>query len=249
MLRKAGRRKGASSPWIGLQAVRTYRKQGTRVRDEDKLCARYEAAVLGKYREERWVTPHSLADATGDQLAEDDAELAAHAYGLAGAPRPAVKLRSIYSEMFGDELSGITDMAIWFQDAQRWSALRAAGEAIALSAERNHWIGVRAPVSFDRALELVRKSVGRVRKLGRLRYVPAGWTGRYLFVMPAPGMVVRMPAPYPIRTNLPLEGTLMRDDAFWRRCIRDGDVILLYEDEKHPTRLSVVTPGWAGNHM
>ena len=126
-------------------------------------------------------------------------------------------------------------MAIWFQDARQWSALRAAGEAIALAAERNTWIGVRVPVSFDRALELVRKSVGRVRKLGRLRYVPEGWTGRYLFVMPAPHVMLRMPAPYPVRTNLPLEGALMRDDSFWRRRLRDGDVILLYEEENDPT--------------
>ena len=233
-LRKLGKRKGACSSWTELRTTRIYRAQGTRIRDEDTLRARYDAAVFGKHREERWITPNSLADATGDQLAVDDAELAARVYGLAGAPRPMVKLRSIHADTWGDELSSVTDMAIWFQDARRWSTLRAAGEAIALAAERNHWIGVRVPVSFDRALELVRKSVGQARKLGRLRYVPRGWTGRYLFVIPAPDMVVRMPAPYPVRTNLPLEGALMRDDSFWRRCLRDGDVIPLY-DEDHPT--------------
>ena len=191
---------------------RTYRarRRGSLAMDEAKLRARYDAAVRGKRRGPAWRQPENLFAATGDPLAEQDPVLAAHLYGLAEAPRPAVALRRIRSEAFGDTLSSLTDMAIWYQDNRRWSVLRSAGEAAALAAERGSWIGVKAPVSFDRAVELIRKSVGRARALGRLRYLPPGWTGGHIFVVPVPGLLVPMPAPLPPRSRLPAEGAWVK---------------------------------------
>ncbi len=217
---------------------RTYkpRKRGTRVKDEDKLRARYEAATVNKRRSPAWREPKNIFDATGDPLAKQDPELAAGVYGLTNAPRVNVALRRIRGRTFGDSLSGLTDMAIWFQEHRGWSVLRSAGEAVALAAERGTLIGVRVPVSFDRAVELVRKAVGRAHVLGRLRYEPRGWTGRYMFVVPASGLLVSMPAPLPPRTRLPVEGAWVKDDSFWRRRLRDHDVMLKSgQEENHPT--------------
>ncbi len=200
------------------------RKPLTRLKDEDRLRARYDRAVKGKRRQETHVTPADLLHATWDPLVGQDSALAHQVYGLTDAARPSIHLRRIRARHFGDALDSVTDIAIWFQDRRGWSALRAAGEAVALAGERGTWLGIRAPVSFDRAVELTRKSVGRVKGLGRLRYVPDGWTGTYLYVVPAPGLLVTMPAPSPPRTRLPVEGALVRNDSYWRRYLRDGGI-------------------------
>ena len=218
------------------------RRRGALVQDEDRLRARYDTAVMGKRRSPAWVEPADLFNATGDPLAEQDPVLAARVYGLSDAARPNVALRRIHADMFGDSLSGLADMAIWFQEHRGWSALRSAGEAVALAAERGTWIGNKAPVSFDRAVELIRKAVGRAHALGRLRYQPQGWTGRRLFVVPVPDRLVTVPAPAPPRTRLPKEGGWVKDDSYWRRCIRSGDVSLTATStENHPTVDEVVT--------
>ncbi|MBV9750586.1 MAG: DUF2635 domain-containing protein [Acetobacteraceae bacterium] len=65
------------------------------------------------------------------------------------------------------------------------------------------------------------------------RYSPRGWTGRELFVIPAPGRTVRMPR-VP-REFLPAGGGLVPDDAFWRRRLVAGDVLLGRPGEENPT--------------
>jgi hypothetical protein len=104
------------------------RRRGALVQDEDRLRARYDTAVMGKRRSPAWVEPADLLNATGDPLAEQDPILAARVYGLSNAARPNVALRRIRADMFGDSLSSLADMAIWFQEHRGWSALRSAGE-------------------------------------------------------------------------------------------------------------------------
>lgn len=212
------------------------RKRGTLNIDEDRLRARYDAAVIGKRRGPALFGPIDLSSATGDPLAEQNPALTARLYGLSIASRPNVALRRISAKIFGDPLSSLADMAIWFQEHRGWSALRSAGEAAALAAERGTWIGNQAPISFDRAVELIRKAVGRAHVLGPLRAQPQAWTGDRLFVLPAPGRLVPIPAPAPPRTRLPQEGGWVKDDSYWRRCVRSGDVLLKdRSNENHPT--------------
>ena len=220
------------------------RKYRTPVRSEAKLRALYDAAVMGKRRGITWLEPADLFAATGDPLAEQNYPLAAHIYGVTLATRPVVTLRRIQAETFGDALTSLTDLAIWFQDHKGWSAIRSSREAAVLAGERGTWIGVKAPVSFERAVDLVRKSVGKARALGRPRYQPVGRTGQQMFVVPAPDRLVAMPAPLPPRTYLSSDGTWVQDDAYWRRRLRDQDVLLKARSgESHPTIPSVVTAG------
>ncbi len=212
------------------------RKRGTLSMDEDRLRARYDAAIMGKRRGPALYGPTTLSSATGDPLAEQNPELAAKLYGFTGISRPNVALRRISAKIYGDPLSSLADMAIWFQRQRGWSALRSAGEAAALAAERGTWIGNKVPISFDRAVELIRKAVGRVHARDPLRSPPQGWTGERLFVVPAPGCTIPIPAPAPPRTRLPQEGGWVRDDSYWRRLVRSGDVLLKDRSkENHPT--------------
>jgi len=212
------------------------RKRGTLIADQDRLRIRYDTAVIGKRRGPKWQDPTTLFDATGDPLVLQNPVLAAELYGLSTALRPNVTLRHVRAKTFGDSFSSLVDMAIWFQEHRRWSALRSAGEAAVLAAERGTWIGNKVPVSFDRAVELIRKGVGRARSLGHLRYQPHAWSGDCLFVVPVPGRLIRIPAPAPPRSSLPEDGAWVKDDSFWRRCIRSGDVLLKSRSaEKHPT--------------
>jgi hypothetical protein len=203
------------------------RRRGTFERDTAQLLGRYNDATRGKRRSRALGhAPNDLLfEASGDPIALQDPEAAARLYGFAGAPRPLSVLRRIRAETFGDELSGLTDLAIWFQNHRGWSALRSAGEAVALAAEQGTWVGIRAPVSFGHVVEAVRKSVAKAKRLGPSRYQPQGWTGTMLFVRPAVGRLVSLPASPP-RTRLPAEVMLVRDDAYWRRRVRDGDAIL-----------------------
>jgi hypothetical protein len=163
----------------------------------------------------------------GDPLVLRDRALAAQLY--AHAARPNVQLRRIRAQSFGDELESLVDMALWYDGARRWSALRSAGEAVALAAERGTWLGVLAPVSFDHAIERVRKAASTARRLGRLRYLPRAWTGAMVFVRPCPGRLVSLPAPAEPRTRLPAQGLWVRDDSYWRRRIQDEDVKVVEE--------------------
>lgn len=199
-----------------------HRPYGSGPSDTDRLRRLYDSHTRGK---RRVFKPHGidpLLAATGDPLVEQDRDLAARVYGLAGAPRPAVRLRHIEAAVFGDALSSIADMAAWFLERWRWSALRAAAEAVVLAAERGTWIGAHAPVSFDKAVEVVRKEVGLVQRRGASRPEPGGWTGEYRCLVPAEGMRIRMPEAN--NEVLPAAGALVRDDAYWRRRIADGDV-------------------------
>lgn len=212
------------------------RKRGTLSTDEDRLRACYDAAVMGKRRGPALFGPTTLLSATGDPLAEQNPTMAAKLYGLSGASRPNVALRRISAKVYGDQLTSLADMAIWFQRQRGWSALRSAGEAAVLAAERGTWIGNKAPISFDRAVELIRKAVGRVHARDPLRSPPQGWTGDRLFVTPAPGCLIPIPAPAPPRTRLPQEGGWVKDDSYWRRLVRSGDVLLKDRStENHPT--------------
>jgi hypothetical protein len=60
------------------------------MRDEAKLRARYDTAVMGKRRGPAWLDPENLFSATGDPLAEQDHDLAARVYGLIDAARPVL---------------------------------------------------------------------------------------------------------------------------------------------------------------
>lgn len=207
------------------------RRRGFLTAETDKLRRRYEAATRGKRREREMTDLDPLFAATGDPLVLRDRDLAAKIYGLAGTARPAVQLRRIKAQAFGSELDSLADMALFYEDHRRWSTLRSAAEAVTLSAERGTWLGAHAPASFDHAVDRVRRAASRARRLGRLRYVPTAWTGVMVFVRPGPGLVVSLPAPAPPRTRLPPEGMWVRDDSYWRRLIRDGDVEAV-EDKK-----------------
>jgi hypothetical protein len=207
------------------------RRRGTSAQDTDQLRRRYEAATRGKRRILRAAIEDGLFEATGDPLVLRDRDLAAKIYGLEGAARPAVQLRRIQARTFGDALSSLADLALWYQDHRRWSALRSAGEAVALAAERGTWLGAHAPASFDHAVERVRKAAAEARRLGRMRFIPTAWTGAMLFVQPQPDRVITLPAPSLPRTRLAPEGMWVRDDSYWRRIIRDGDVVVI-EAEK-----------------
>lgn len=200
------------------------RRRGTLASDTDKLRDRYVAATRGKRRIEQSFDGDPLFEVTGDPLVLRDRDLAAKVYGLEGAARPGVQLRRIKAQSFGDELDGLATMALWYEDHRQWSALRSAGEAVALAAERGTWLGAHAPASFDHAVERVRKSASVARRLGRRRYVPGAWTGAMFFVRPTSGRLVSLPAPAAPRVRLSLEGMWVRDDSYWRRRIRDGDV-------------------------
>jgi hypothetical protein len=207
-------------------AQRSYRqrKRGTRWPDTDRLSLRYKRAQ-SKRRTPKQGPIGGLFEATGDPLVRADHALAARAYGFERAARPSARLRQIRAEIFGNELSQLADLAIWFQKCRRWSALRAAGEAVALGAERGVWLGVHAPASFEYAVERVRKAVARAQRLDHRRHEPRGWTGAMMFVRPLPGRLISLPAEPP-RTRLPAEGMWVRDDSYWRRLIQDGDVIV-----------------------
>jgi len=200
------------------------RRRGTLASDTDKLRDRYEAATRGQRRIQQSSDGDPLFLATGDPLVLRDRELAAKVYGLEGAARPGVQLRRIKAQSFGDELDSLADMALWYENNRRWSALRSAGEAIALAAERGTWLGAHAPASFDHAAERVRKAASAARRLGRLRYLPGAWTGAMFIVRPISGRLVSLPAPAAPRVRLPLEGMWVRDDSYWRRLIRDKEV-------------------------
>lgn len=205
------------------------RRRGTLIGATQNLRDRYEAATRGK-RRVPWPSQRDpFLDTTGDPLVLRDRALAAQLYGLVDAARPNVQLRRIRAQSFGDELESLVDMALWYEGARRWSALRSAGEAVALAAERGTWLGVLAPVSFDHAIERVRKAASTARRLGRLRYLPRAWTGAMVFVRPCPGRLVSLPAPAAPRTRLPAQGLWVRDDSYWRRRIQDEDVKVVEE--------------------
>ena len=232
----------SDSPKLPPQRFHRRRKRGELAKEEDKLRACYDVAVAGRRRGSTWIELLDLFNATGDPLARQNPDLAARTYGLSSSARPNVTLRRIRAQTFGDPLSCLVDMAIWFHERHGWSVLHSAGEAVALAAIRGTWLGNKAPMSFDRAVELTRKAVGHARTLGRLRYQPHGWTGHYLFVTPAPDRLVTVPAPAPPRTRLPLQGSWVKDDAYWRHCIQSGDVLLKTTSiENHPTVDEVVT--------
>jgi hypothetical protein len=215
------------------------RRRGTRIPDQDRLHQIYDAATRGKQtgKAQSW-SLDPLFDATGDPLVEQDRDLAAKVYGLANAPRPTVSLRRIRAKMFGESLDSLTDIAIFFMEHRRWSILRASAEAVTLAAKRGAWLGPKSPVSYSQAVDLVRKSVSAFRKSGALRYAPQGSTGRMLFVIPATDL--KIPLPLRPREFLSAKGDYVSDDAYWRRLLRDGDVLLTsapQEKKPQPSRL------------
>lgn len=200
------------------------RKRGTLERDRDNLRWRYDNATRGRQtianknvvaRDE-----DPLFNATGDPLVKTDPLLAASVYGLTGAARPRIALRRIAGRVWGNSLTSVIDMAVWFARFRGWSALRSAGEAVALAAERGVWIGAKAPVSFDKAVDLVRRGI-RQKKDGPAALV--GATGRQIYVKPGADLTVRRPTP-PYQP-IPVEGAFVPDCLYWRRRIACGDAI------------------------
>jgi hypothetical protein len=100
----------------------------------------------------------------------------------------------------------------------RWSAVRAAQEAVALASERGTWLGKTAPVGFDDAVKRVRKALGGPPP----DHSAVGHTGRWLRIVPAPGQ----PA------------CLVPDTLHWRRREAGGDVVVLERVEKKNRKMA-----------
>lgn len=176
------------------------------------------------------VAKDPLYEATGDPLVLKDRPEAEKVYKVAGAKRPHVAIRKLAETVYGGALSGVVGIADFFITHRGWSALKAAAEAVALAAERGTWVGVHAPVSFEKAIDVVRREVVLRRRSSDRSYDNLGWTGGNIFVVPAPGARLRMPSnPEEI---LPDQGGLVPDSAFWRRRVKDGDVFLKDEEKK-----------------
>jgi hypothetical protein len=191
------------------------RKRGSRSTDTDRLRREYELLTRGA-RPNRHPHAGDLHVATGDPLALDYPARAAEVWDVAGAPRPQVHIRRLAASVWGETLDLIVDLAHHLAARNRWSALRASEEAVVIAARRGRWLG--APVSFDKAAETVRKRIGRPAA----RTAMDGATGARMRVKPAPGLAVRDPATMEL---LPAEGADVPDDVFWRRRLRDGDVV------------------------
>jgi hypothetical protein len=207
------------------------RRRGSLVHSSDQLKQRYDDATKGcrsVTRGEDALDP--LYRATGDPLVLASPALARRVYGMDTAKRPNVVLRHIHARSWGSNLDSVVSMARQFQRLRGWSALRAAGEAVALAAERKCWIGIGAPVSFDHAVDLVRKGILRSVRTNRDLGDPLGWTGKYCFVKSASGCLVSRPDRP--RAWIAEEGERVRDDAYWRRLLADGDVIESDNPEK-----------------
>lgn len=221
------------------------RRRGTLASDTEELRRRYDQATAGKRRPPDRADTDPLYLATGDPLVFENRAAASAAYGLSASPRPASKLRRIAAECWGDDLDALTQMSRFYQELGR-SALRAAGEAVALGAERGCWIGLRAPVSFEHAVEVVRKSLRRAAAARPSDRNPPGWTGTYLTVRPKEGLSFPVPGKPP-GAHLPQEGGIVRDDSYWRRCIADGDVTLCPGSEINAQRSEPrgrIEPSW-----
>ncbi len=208
------------------------RRRGTLDADRDRLKQKYDKSTRGKRRATDRVASSGdpLLDATGDPLVSTDRALAIELYGLHDAARPNTRLRRLRDEIFGGSLSSVTEMALWFQDHRAWPVYRSAAEAVALAAERGTWIGVNAPVSFDKAVDMVRAAV-RNRRADRIKvYSPPAWTGRYFYVVPAPGSTLYGPGrPYVV---LPATGAWVPDDAHWRRHVACGSALVQIQLQK-----------------
>jgi hypothetical protein len=228
---------GESQPAAPSTSVHSRRKTRQRRRGAlaiatEQLAARYDRATAGSRRRGTRGHEDALFAATGDPLVLEDRAAAERLYGLVAAKRPTAALRRIAADTWGDQLAGIADMALQFQRMRSWSTLRAAGEAVALAAERGTWIGLGAPVSFAHAVERVRKAAAASVRQAARRQPPAAWTGAMLFVRPAEGALVSLPAAPP-RTRLPVDGDWVRDDHYWRRRLFHGDVVRCDPPEKN----------------
>lgn len=211
------------------QVVGRRRRRGTLTSDMDALRKRYEVATRGQRRKPVAVKDPLYA-ATGDPLVLKDRSTAEKVYKVAGAKRPHVAIRKLAETVYGGALYGVVGIADFFITHRRWSALKAAAEAVALAAERGTWIGVHAPVSFEKAIDVVRREVASRRRTAERPYDNLGWTGQNIFVVPAPEARLRMPSnPEEI---LPDQGALVPDNAFWRRRVKDGDVFLKASEKK-----------------
>lgn len=213
----------------GKRAYRQ-RRRGSLAQATEALRARYDHATAGRRRQFERTGLDPLFAATGDPLVLEDRARAMQVYGPLDAKRPSVVLRKVHAESWGDDLDSLVSMGSHYQARGR-SALHAAGEAVALGAERGAWLGLHAAVSFDHAVERVRKALLRERHDRLAPPHPPGWTGAYMEVRPAPGILVHLLAAPP-RTVMPEGGALVRDDSFWRRRLQDGDVIRIGDAEK-----------------
>jgi hypothetical protein len=213
----------------------------------EALAAVYKAATHLKP-----IDPRNLAEATGDPLADTKPDKAALAYGIADAPRPRVALRkvreAVYGDALGDTVAVARDLldrrAVWASirarpadpaseipiAARATSAVAAAEMAVTLLATRGTWIGVKAPLPFREAVDRVRKAMAR-----HASHVATGDTGRTLQVRPVmlpDGTPACIRMPDRAWDVLPPEGTNVPDNRYWRRRLKDGDVIRL---ENSPT--------------
>jgi hypothetical protein len=205
------------------------RQRGSASRDLGRLKKLYDNACCR--RRPNVKEPDAFYAATGgDPLLVDDRNLAMKVYGLSGAARPTAEIRRIASAVWGDTLAQMAEEAREFQKRRDCSDSKAAAEVVVQCAQHGSFLGVHAPRSFNDAVKLVRKAMGALRRNGERKYQRTGWTGEYLHVRPADGFVVRNPEnlAVPLHPN----GALVPDDLFWRRCLRDGDVLLI---EKRPT--------------
>jgi hypothetical protein len=164
--------------------------------------------------------PFSAATA-GDPLVAKDRDRALKAYGITDAPRPTVRLRQIGAEVWGGVLDQMAAEAREIQAQTLCSNSKAAGEVLVRYARKRFFLGVGAPASFNDAVKQLREALAK----GERKHHRVGWTGEYLHVRPADGLVVRNPEDMP--APLPIDGAVVPDDLYWRRLLRDGDVILI----------------------
>jgi len=197
--------------------------------EADELRACYEEATRGMANHIASVqdlTPDGVFRATGDPLARSEPDLALRAYDILKSKRPNVALRQAEAAIYGDALASIVDLARSIRNAPRTkSALQAAQKAVALAAKNGLWIGVSAPVSFDEAVDKVRREIST-----KTADALVGDTGRKLFAIPRCGL--RLPMPEQGGMILPPKGQVVPDTLYWRRRVADGDVTAQPMQEK-----------------
>ena len=190
----------------------------------------YEKARRGR-RIETPSRPSTVAEATGDPLAQEDAALSEAVWELSGVARPAVHLRRLRHQLFGDTTDAAIALIEHFKRGRSITDTLAAAEAVVLMAQRRAFIGASSPVSFKEATDRARKAWSK----RRLREPFVGWTGRWLFVRPKVGLRLRLPED--LSQFLPAEGRWVKDCLFWRRRVDQGDVTLERRREDSPTNV------------
>lgn len=178
--------------------------------------------------------------ATGfDPLVKDDLELAASVYGLAGARRPQVALRKLHDQVWGNDLDELVTLARMFRQNRRpvtgkvFSNQEAARIAVLYGATVSPprlpaWLGRGAPLPFDTAVSNVRRAM-TTTMTRRKQAAELGWTGRFIFIVPAENVILRFPEE--LTRILPSEGAWVADTSYWRRRLEDADAVEILPTE------------------